>query len=255
MTTVQVERASVRLGGQAALVEASLALGAGWTAIVGPNGAGKSTLLRAIAGLQPLDAGDVRLDGDSVSALSPRVRATRVAWLAQQAEPAGELTVAEVVALGRLPSTGLLGQASEDDAGHVEQALRDAGCDALRDRRLGALSGGERQRVHLARALAVGAPMLLLDEPTANLDPPYQAAFVRLVRAQLRAGRAVVSVLHDLTLALCADRLVVMAAGRICAEGRTGDPVLHRQLAEVFGGAVRIVRFEERWLAVPQFEG
>ena len=96
--------------------------------------------------------------------------------------------------------------------------------------------------------------MLLLDEPTTHLDPPYQVAFVRLLRQQVRAGVAVVSVLHDLSLALLADRLVIMDGGRIRADGASGDPAMHRHLVDVFAGAIRIVRFEGRWLVVPELD-
>ena len=106
----------------------------------------------------------------------------------------------------------------------------------------------------LARALAVGAPLLLLDEPTTHLDPPHQVALVRLVRRQVRAGTAVLSVLHDLSLALLADTLVVMQRGGIRAQGASDDPALHRVLVDVFDGAVRIERCGARWVALPQVD-
>jgi len=253
-STLQVTGASVVLGSTQALRGASVDAGPGWSAIVGPNGAGKSTLLRAMAGLLPLAAGEVRIDGENIARLAPAARAARLAWLSQQADTSGELTVREVVALGRLPSTGLLGALTNDDASRIDRAMRDAGCDAAHDRRLAELSGGERQRVLVARALAVGAPVLLLDEPTTHLDPPFQVAIVRLLREQARAGVTVVSVLHDLSLALLADRLIVLEAGRVRAVGASDDPRIHRELVDVFGGTVRIVRFEGRWVVVPQLD-
>jgi iron complex transport system ATP-binding protein len=129
--------------------------------------------------------------------------------------------------------------------------MTDAECSAWQQRRLHELSGGERQRVLVARALAVGAEWLLLDEPTTHLDPPHQVAMVRLMRAQAAAGTVVLSVLHDLSLALLADTLVVMAGGRIVAQGRSDDPRLHDALVTVFDGAIRIARFGERWIAMP----
>ena len=243
---------SLALGSTQALREVSLTVRPGWTAIVGPNGAGKSTLLRVLAGLQRPDAGSVRLDGMALPQWPVRERAKQIAWLAQQGETSGELTVREVVHLGRLPQLGLFGAPGAADEACVDRALADAECAPWQHRRLHELSGGERQRVLLARALAVDAALLLLDEPTTHLDPPHQVALVRLVQRQARHGVTVLSVLHDLSLALLADRVVVMQAGRIRAEGASHDPALHRVLVEVFDGAIRIVPFESRWIAIAQ---
>jgi iron complex transport system ATP-binding protein len=254
VTGLEARGVSVKLGSTQALHDVSFAPKPGWTAIVGPNGAGKSTLLRALAGLQALDAGTVTLDGRALASMPPRARAQQLAWLAQQGEASGELTAREVVHLGRLPRLGLFGATSADDAERVDQAMRDAGCTPWAHRRLHELSGGERQRVLLARALAVDAQWLLLDEPTTHLDPQHQVALVRLLQRQARAGRNVVSVLHDLALALAADHLVVMAAGQIHAEGARDDPALHAAFIAVFGGALRIERVGAHWVTIPQLE-
>jgi iron complex transport system ATP-binding protein len=242
---------SVSLGSTRALQSVSHTVQPGWTAIVGPNGAGKSTLLRAMAGLQALDAGEVTLNDKPLSAWPPRERALQIAWLAQQGDASGELTVREVVHLGRLPALGLFATPSAADEARVDRAMADAECTPWQARRLHELSGGERQRVLLARALAVDAPLLLLDEPTTHLDPPHQVALLRLVQRQVKAGVTVLSVLHDLSLALRADRLVVMDRGRVCAEGARADPALHRALIDVFAGSVRIERIGAHWIAIP----
>ena len=254
MTGLRAQRVSVALGTTQALRDVSLTVPPGWTAIVGPNGAGKSTLLRALAGLQAPDSGEVLLNDRSLAHTPPRQRAMQIAWLAQQGEASGELTVRELVHLGRLPALGLFTAPTADDEARVDEAMRDAECSAWQLRRLLELSGGERQRVLLARALAVGAPWLLLDEPTTHLDPPHQVALVRLMRRQVLAGVRVVSVLHDLSLALLADTLVVMQAGRIHAQSGRDDPVLHAALIEVFDGAIRILKLGSRWVAVPHLE-
>ena len=251
MTSLVARQVSVRLGSTQALKDVSLSAHAGWTAVVGPNGAGKSTLLRVLAGLHAADAGQVELGGTPLAELPARARAQKMAWLAQQGESTGELTAREIVRLGRLPSLGLFGPTTPADEAVVDRAMAAAECDAWQDRRLHEMSGGERQRVLLARALAVEAPVLLLDEPTTHLDPPHQVVLMRLVRQQVRAGTMVVSVLHDLSFALLADHLVVMDGGRIRAEGPCGDPALHAALVEVFGGAIRIAPFESRWIAIP----
>ena len=251
MTVVRLDAIAVRLGSTQALDGVTLGIDDGWTAVVGPNGAGKSTLLRVVAGLQTPDHGEVRIGDDSLSSMPRSTLARRVAWLGQQGDSTGELTVRQIVQLGRLARQGLFGAATAADDARVDRAMADTGCLAWQDRRLHALSGGERQRVHLARALAVDAPLLLLDEPTTHLDPPHQIALVRLLRAQVERRTAVVSVLHDLSLALLADRLVVMAAGRVVAHGDAGDPTLHAALVDVFGGAVRVLSLDDRWIVVP----
>jgi iron complex transport system ATP-binding protein len=256
MTTAQLSahRLSLRLGSTQALKDVSLLVPAGWTAIVGPNGAGKSTLLRVLAGLQRADSGEVRLHGKPLAQWPARERAMQMAWLAQQGETRGDLNVRELVHLGRLPRLGLFAAPSAHDEARVDQAMQDAECTEWQQRSLHELSGGERQRVLLARALAVDAPLLMLDEPTTHLDPPHQVALVRLLQRQVRAGVTVLSVLHDLSLALLADRLVVMERGRIAALGARDDPALHAALVEVFGNAIRVVPFESRWIAVPHLE-
>ena len=253
-STLAAQGVSVALGSTRALRDVTLALGAGWTAIVGPNGAGKSTLLRTLAGLQRPDSGSVRFNGTPLTQWCVRALAQQLAWLAQQGEATGELTVREVVHLGRLPQLGLFAAPGPDDEACVDAAITDAECTAWQHRRLHELSGGERQRVLLARALATGARWLLLDEPTTHLDPLHQVALVRLLRRQASRGTAVVSVLHDLSLALLADRLVVLDEGRLRAEGAPGDAALHQALIDVFGGALRIERLGKRWIAVAELE-
>ena len=248
--SLQCENLRVELGGRPVLHDVSLSLERGWTAIVGPNGAGKSTLLRALAGLLPAAAGRVLLEGRALADWPPRERARRIAWLAQQADAGGELTVRDVVGLGRLPHLGLFAMPGAADTAAVDAAMAATACSEWQHSRLQTLSGGERQRALLARALAVQAPLLLLDEPTTHLDPPHQVALVRLLR-RLAATQVVVSVLHDLALALQADRLLVLRQGRIEAAGAHDDPAVHAALVRVFGGALRIERLGGRFIAVP----
>ena len=246
----------VVLGGKYVLDDVSIALPAGrWTAIIGPNGAGKSTLLSVLAGLRHPDRGNVRIGGERIETLAARERARRVAWLAQQGEADGDLAVRDIVALGRLPHQGLFGAPDAHDRHAVDLALEATGATAFAARRLGELSGGERQRALLARVLAVQAPVILLDEPTTHLDPPHQRAVLCCITGLVRQHAAVAVVLHDLTLALAADRVVVMDRGRICATGSPDDPELHQALADVFERAVRVERIAARdgvrWVAVP----
>ena len=209
---ISVSGLQVALGGRPVLRGLDFELRQGWTAVVGPNGAGKSTLLRAMAGLLMPTAGRIVIDGREVQVMTARERGRQIAWMAQQGETATDLCARDVVMLGRLPHTGLLGAPGPADEAAVEAAMQATECMAWQHRRLGELSGGERQRVLLARALAVQAPALLLDEPTTHLDPPHQVAVVRLMREWGRE-RVVVSVMHDLSLALHADRVLRTGSG------------------------------------------
>lgn len=243
---LQASDLHVVLGGQRVLQGIDLGIGAGWTALVGPNGAGKSTLLRALAGLQPLHRGRVQVHGQDLETLAPQQRARRLAWLAQGGQTSGELTVRETVQLGRIAQRGLLGVLDATDARAVALAMEQTGCTAWAKRRLHALSGGERQRVLLARVLATEAPVLLLDEPTTHLDAPHQVALARLFAQLARSNapdgtpRAVVTVLHDLPIAMYADRVLVLQSGRLVADGPPGSAALHRALERVFAHAVRV---------------
>ncbi|MBL8325852.1 MAG: ABC transporter ATP-binding protein [Rubrivivax sp.] len=240
---LEAEALSVRLGRREVLQAVSLSIGPGWTALVGPNGAGKSTLLRALAGLQPPASGQVRLRGRPLQALPAAQRAQQLAWLAQQGEVSGELTVRETVELGRIARLGLLGTPDAEDRRAVDHAMALTECAPWQCRRLHELSGGERQRVLLARVLATEAPLLLLDEPTTHLDAPHQVALARLFRRLAHdrtAPRAVLTVLHDLPIALQADRLLVLEAGTLRADGPPTDAAVQAALIRTFGGAIRI---------------
>ena len=212
-----------------------------WTAIVGPNGCGKSTLLRAIAGLLPPCAGSVWLQGRRLGEWRRRERARRLAWLAQ-ATSATDLTGREVVALGRFAHGGWLAHRDVDDDAAIERAMRATGSLRWAARRVSTLSGGERQRVHLARVLAVEAAVLLLDEPTAHLDPPHQEDVARLLRAQAHGcGVAVLSAIHDLSLALTADRLIVLGEDGLVGHGTVREALRADWLSQAFRTRVDVV--------------
>jgi iron complex transport system ATP-binding protein len=231
--------------------------GGEWTAIVGPNGAGKSTLLATLAGFLSPCSGSIRLRGRPLGDWSLRERAQRLAWLGQSVGSEGDIAAREVVLLGRLPRYGLLGTPDGVDAAAADAALREIEAEAFSDRRIGELSGGERQRVLLARVFATSADTVLLDEPTVHLDVPHQRRLVQSLGARTRAGAAIVSALHDLTLALAADRLIVLADGRLQVDGSPGDPAVQDVLMSVFDHAITIeqVGSPERlnWAAVPSF--
>jgi iron complex transport system ATP-binding protein len=222
-----------------------------WTSIVGPNGAGKSTLLKVLAGLLP-HSGEVSLLGHSLAALRGKERARRLSWLGQNESSADELTAYDVAMLGRLPHQAWLAPPSAADHAAVEQALRSTQAWEWRGRPLSQLSGGERQRVLLARALAVQAEVLLMDEPLANLDPPHQTDWLLMVRELVAGGKTVVSVLHEISFALQADELVVMDQGRVTHQGGCTDAATHRALEEVFSHRIAVHQLSGQWVALPR---
>jgi iron complex transport system ATP-binding protein len=225
-----------------------------WTSVVGPNGAGKSTLLKALAGLLP-HTGEVQLQGRLLTQWRGRERARCLAWLGQGEQGADDLSVWDVTMLGRLPHQPWLASPSEADRAIVEEVLRATQAWAWRDRALGALSGGERQRVLLARLLAVQADVLLMDEPLANLDPPHQADWMGLVQALVAQGKTVVSVLHEIGMALHADQMVVMSRGHIRHQGACADAATHRALEAVFDDRIEVHGLQGQWVAMPRANG
>ena len=220
-----------------------------WTSIVGPNGAGKSTLLKVLAGLLP-HTGQVTLMGQPLASLSGRNRAQQLSWLGQNETSADDLTAYDVVMLGRLPHQPWLAAPSAADHAAVQASLKATQAWEWRSRPLGQLSGGERQRVLLARALAVQAQVLLMDEPLAHLDPPHQADWLDVVRALVDQGKTVVSVLHEISFALNADDMVVMAQGRVTHHGRCGDAATHRALEAVFDNRIAVHALAAQWVAL-----
>ena len=245
--------ASLGMGAGKTPVLHSITLGiatAQWTSIVGPNGAGKSTLLKCLAGVLP-HSGTVTLLGKPMHSLPSRERARQLAWIGQNETSADDLTVWDVAMLGRLPHQAWLAPPSPADKAAVKEALRATQAWEWRNRALGQLSGGERQRVLLARALAVEAQVLLMDEPLANLDPPHQADWLSVVRKLVKQGTTVVSVLHEISMALQADNLVVMDKGRISHQGRCADVSTHQALADVFDGRIAIHAIGDQWVALP----
>ena len=243
---------AAKLGSAEVLHGINLSLPAAcWTSIVGPNGAGKSTLLKVLAGLLP-HAGVVSLLGKDLARLPNRVRARQMSWLGQGETSADDMSVYDVAMLGRLPHQAWLAAPGPADHAAVADALHATQAWEWRDRALGQLSGGERQRVLLARALAVQAQVLLMDEPLANLDPPHQADWLLMVRALVAQGKTVVSVLHEVSLALQADRMVIMAGGRVTHEGDCADAATHRALEEVFDQRIHIHALHDQWVALPK---
>ncbi|HEX4879762.1 MAG TPA: ABC transporter ATP-binding protein [Limnobacter sp.] len=254
----EVKNLSVTLGAgrfaNTVLHQLDVSIAAGrWTCVVGPNGAGKSTFLRTLAGLSPVQHGQVVIHGKDLKGFSGRERAKTVAWLAQGGadQAADDLTVHDIVMLGRFPHMPWLSAPGPADHVAVKQAMEQTRVWPWRARLLGSLSGGERQRVLLARLLAVQADIVLMDEPLANLDPPHQADCIALVRALVSQGKTVVTVLHEISLALLADDLLVMQSGKLQHAGPSHEPAAHMALQAVFEHRLSIHQVNNRWLVLP----
>jgi len=206
------------------------------TVIVGPNACGKSTLLRTLARLLRPTGGVVSLDQRPVQQYRGKHLATILGLLPQQPIAPDGITVSDLVARGRYPRQGLLGQRTAADSAAVAAALLATDTVDLADRRIEELSGGQRQRVWIAMALAQQADILLLDEPTTFLDVTHQIEVLDLlVDLNRREGTTIVMVLHDLNLAArYADHLIVMSAGRIVAQGTPREVITTEIVRESF---------------------
>lgn len=246
---LEADQVDFMIGRKALVAGASLALAPGeLVAVVGPNGAGKSTLLRLIAGEIRPSRGAVRLDGKPLAAWNRRALAQRRAVLPQSSSLSFPFTVGEVVLLGRAPHTA--GVETGLDRAIARHALDATGVGDLAERIYTSLSGGERQRVHLARVLAqlMTAPgryapgFLLLDEPVTSLDPRHQHAALALARGFVAAGGGALAILHDVNLAArFADRVIVLAGGRVVAAGTPAEALAPEVLAPVFEMPFRLI--------------
>lgn len=236
MVELTVDNATLRTGATTLVDNVSLKLRPGeLVAIVGENGAGKSSLMRAIAGYLPLTSGQCIVGGRPVASLSAVERARHIAWLPQSVPLAWPIRVRDAVALGRFAHGAAPHRLTHKDERAVEHAL--AACDlmALAKRSTATLSGGELARVHIARALAGEAPILLADEPVAALDPRHVLAIMRLIRTSVDSGQSALIVLHDLGLAArFADRIIGMRQGSILVDGRPGDVVTPGWIQQLF---------------------
>lgn len=237
---IDIEDLHVAYAGRTVVAGARLVAAEGEiTGLVGPNGSGKSTLLRTVYRHLRPSAGRVRLDGTDLREVPPARSARHVAALPQERETDFELTVREVVAMGRTPYKRAFAGEDATDRDIVATALSDVGMAGHAGRRFTALSGGERQRVLLARAFAQDPDVLVLDEPTNHLDVRHQVELLALLRAQRRT--TLVS-LHDLNAAasVC-DRLHVLHAGAVVASGRPREVLTPELMAEVFGVRAAVV--------------
>jgi len=244
---------NVRLGNRVVLKDVSLALSPGHlVALVGPNGAGKTTLLRALAGLIPSE-GAIEIGGKALSSLPLRERAKRFGYLPQGHVVHWPLPARDIVALGRYPHGATdPARLTPKDMEAVQRAMQAVDVIGFSDRRVTELSGGERSRVALARALAVEAPVILADEPTASLDPRHQIDVMKNLRATADKGVLVIVVTHDLGLAArFADHVLVLQDGRLVSQGAPSEALSEQVMAEVFRISAFRAEFQRESVIVP----
>ena len=247
---------NVKLAGRAVLDDISLSLASGHlVALVGPNGAGKTTLLRALAGLLPSD-GAIHVGGEALSSLGLRERARRFAYLPQGHVVHWPLPARDIVALGRYPHGATdPARLTPRDSEAVLRAMQATDVVEFADRRVTELSGGERSRVALARVLAVEAPVILADEPTASLDPRHQFDVMKSLRAAADRGALVMVVTHDLGLAAqFADHLLVLSEGRLASQGTPAAALSDQVMAEVFRISAYRAEYRREAVVVPWAE-
>ena len=204
--------------------------------LIGPNGAGKSSLLRLLTGIAVPDRGEIKLDGQLLSRISPQQRARSLGYLVQGARAYWPFSVEKVVGLGRIPYQKWWQQADHQDQLRIEQAMSKTETLAYRNRIVTTLSGGEQTLVMLARIFATENRLILADEPVAALDPYHQLHVMEILRQHASKQRAAVVVLHDLSLAarFC-DRLYLLSHGNLDCSGRVDEVLTSDNIARVFG--------------------
>jgi len=257
---LEARKISVNYDEREAVADVSLRADTGkLIAVIGPNGAGKSTVLRALNGSVKVNRGEVMLDERRIDSYARRAVARQIAVVAQEADLRFPVTVMEFVLGGRYAWSNAWGWETERDIEIARSVLRESALEDFADRLMNELSGGERQRVILARALATEAKILLLDEPTANLDLAHQATMLTLVRARCdRGDTAAVVVTHDVNLAAeFADEVMLLEKGRTIEVGPPREVLTPELLGRVFdlrvlvdahpiSGAPRITPVHER---------
>jgi iron complex transport system ATP-binding protein len=236
----------LRYPGAAAPAVAGVSFDAGpgrVTAIVGPNGSGKSTIVRALLGRLLPSGGSLELEARDITTLARRDVATRMAVVPQREEPVFPITVGDFIALGRYPHAGAFGTHTREDREAIARAVVRADIASFLDRRTDELSGGEWQRVRVARALAQGGRVLVLDEPTTFLDIAHEMAVFELLDALAREGQTVLLVSHQLNLvARFADHIVLLHHGRVAAAGTPAEVMRGEVLERVYEWPLVVAR-------------
>jgi len=241
---LEIDRLSAAYGEVNALEGISLSIAKGEIlGLIGPNGAGKSTLIRVLSGILPARGGEVLLNQQKITSLTPGQRARVLAVVPQARQLGGAFTVEQAVLLGRTAYLGFLGKASKSDLEKTRWAMEQTCVDHLSERRLAEISGGEQQRVLLARALAQETPVLLLDEPTNHLDLGYQVSFLSLIKDLVeRENLTVLMAMHDLNqVAGITDRVALLIEGRLHKLGTPREVITEENISRAYQTPVEII--------------
>lgn len=254
MSSIELRDLTVRAGATTLISEISLDVEAGtWCTVIGPNGAGKTTLVETVAGLRRITKGSVTVSGEFVSSMNERERALKIALVPQHPVVPPGMRVLDYVALGRTAYHGLLRAPSATDRKAVDSVIARLSLGEYAHRDVVTLSGGERQRMVLARALAQGTMVMVLDEPISGLDLRHQMTMLELLQKEVKdCGLTVLATLHDLTLAgQFADRLVLLDHGQLVLDGPSSEVVRSEELAACYEMKLRVVDVDGADVVIP----
>jgi iron complex transport system ATP-binding protein len=248
---IQIENLSIELSGNSILKGVSLDIEKGhYLSIIGPNGAGKTTLIKCIAGIHRGWEGDIRIDDKPFNDYDSRALGRLQSYVPQAEGRSNPLTVADFVAMGRYPHLSAFTTMKADDYAAIDDAIRRAGLDDFRHRKMSTLSGGERQMAFIAAALAQGAEILLLDEPSTFLDYRHQAEVASILRSACREnGITIVAVHHDInTAAASSDRICAIKDGKIIFEGTPAETANAEVLHHIYDAQFEVTPSPHRSL-------
>ena len=235
---IEIIGLSLVLGGKRILRDVSLAVPGGQhLSIVGPNGAGKTSLVKCLMGIWKKWSGEIRIEGRSLVETPQKELARAISYVPQADSRLFPFTVRHFVLMGRYPHLNPFSAPGAEDHRAVEEAMEITGTAMFRERDIRTLSGGERQKVFIAGALAQGARVLLLDEPTTFLDPMHEGQVQEVLdRLRCRAGTTILSVTHDINQAsLLADRVVALVAGEVAFDGVPSEFMDNSVLKRIYG--------------------
>lgn len=217
------------------------------TVLAGPNGCGKSTLLKTMMGMNAKDSGEIRIEGKRIEEYKPEELARKIAYLPQNRN-VSDISVRRMVLHGRFPYLKYPRRYREIDMEIADEALRQVGMEEYAHKNMNKLSGGMQQKVYIAMALAQDTPIIMMDEPTSFLDIVYQMKLMKIARELADNGKAVVLVLHDISMALrMADHMIVLSEGIVVKSGTPAEVFESGTLDQVFGLKIKRVETEDGW--------